>query len=66
MTHRRELRIYFVDYHTLLPNHGLVCILEEKENLTIKQVLWSIWPSKLRSRLELDIAFELHKLINDF
>lgn len=47
----------FVDYHTIFQEHGLSWIVEEQEEVAVKQVLSMILPRKLQSRLESDTSF---------
>lgn len=56
----------FIDYHTLLRQHGLSWLVTKNQKVVVQHVLGAIKPSKLRQRLKSDLVFSKHALKNDF
>lgn len=61
-----RMRNLFIDYRNLLCFNSLAWLLEDNQRISVQHVLSAMKPSKLRSRLESDLAFSQHHLKKNF
>lgn len=60
-----RMKNLFVEYQGLLRRHGLEWLAVENQKVCVQHIISFVCPTKLRSRLESDLAFFKHELKKD-
>lgn len=61
---QKFIQDHLATFHTLLSRHGLQWLISDNQKISIQHVLSVVRPALVKERLESDISFFHHKLIN--